>query len=378
MSLNQVPLPSQTRTPRALITVNGTVIRELESIEYIENNYYQPDSFRIRMPLYSLQESGINIEYWQSQAAILVEIFIGFPSNPLSYGTSDLQSMVLGAINDLSTVPFDNGQGYVEFDGFDLSKKFIDNKTTLKYPNQTSSEIVTTLAQNEGLTPIVTPTSTPVSYYYTQDYVQLGNSLTEWDLITFLAQKEGFQAFVRGQSFYFQPRPLTSPSPYQLTAQTLENGNLSTFNGSMLRISRNMNYAKDVIVTINSWNAYSGHVTATAKATKNKPGVLAATDETIGQPQTYTYTIPGLTKEQALQRAQTILQDISLHERTIEAMVPGTNDIRKDGVIQLTGISLSCDQTYYPDTISRRISPAEGYIMNIIAKNHSPDSVVAI
>jgi phage protein D len=373
--LNPIPLVSQARNPRALIKVNDKVIREVEYAEYVENNFYLSDSFHVKLPLYNLKEA-ISIEYWLSQPAILVELFVGFPANPLNYGTNDLQSLIIGGINNLNVRVFDKG-GCVEFDGFDLSKKFIDNKTTEKYPNLTASDIATKLAIKRGLTPVVTKTIQTVGYYYTQDYVQLQTETTEWDLLVYLAQREGFQVFVRGQSLYFQPKPLTSPSPYVLQAKTLENGQIASLNGESLTVSRNLNYSRDVIVRIISWNAKTGRVTAEAKATPNKKTVLAAAAQPIGEAQTFTYNIKGLTKQQALIQAQKILEDITQHERVLSFRAPGDNLLRKDSIIQLQGVSSSADQVYYPDTIRRIISTA-GYSMDVRAKNHSPQSTVVI
>jgi len=373
--INQVPLLSQARNPRALIKINDMTVREVEYLEYVENNFYLSDSFHVKLPLYNLQEA-IDIEYLLSQPAILVELFVGFPSNPLSYGINDLQSLILGGINNLKVRVFDSG-GYIEFDGFDLSKKFIDNKTTQKYQYQTASNIAITLAQKEGLTAVVTPTTQYVGYYYAQDYVQLQNEVTEWDLLVYLAQKEGFQVFVRGKTLYFQPKPLTSPDPYLLQASTLENGQLASFNGTTLTVGRNLNYSRDVIVSIRSWNAKTGlvHVKLSGKPIRNQQA--AAVAQPIGQAQVYEYSPPGLTKEQAIILARKLLEDITQHERLLEASLPGDNKLRKDSVIELKGVSLSADQTYYPDTITRTISPG-GYTMQVRAKNHSPQSIVTI
>lgn len=371
------PLRPQANNPRALLKINDHIIRRIDSLEYIENNYYQPDSFRAVLPLYH-QADAINIEYWLSQPAILVEVFTGYPHDAVNYGVGDLQSLVLGGINDLGVKVFENGGGFIEFNGFDLSKKFIDNKTTEKYQNQTSSQIATILANNRGLTPVVTPTTTPAGFYYNQDYVQLGNQVTEWDLLTYLAQNEGFTVFVRGMSLYFQPRTVDTSTPYLFQANTPENGS-PIFNGTRLVVSRNLNYARDVIVNINSWNAKSGKVTAQVRGTPTKKTVLSAAAQPIGQAQTFTYFIPGLSKQQAIERGQKILEDISIHERILDVKCPADNNLRKDTVIQLKGVSPSADQTYYPDTITRMMDGRSGaYTMEVRAKNHSPQSVVTI
>lgn len=375
--LNTVPLLSQARNPRALVTINGIEVRKIDYIEYVENNTYISDSFHVKLPLYG-QDQKLTIDYWLSQPAIMVEIFAGFPNSVDSYGIGDLQSLILGGINNLSITPCGNG-ALVEFDGFDLSKKFIDNKTVDKYPNYTSSQIAILLAKKRGLNPIVTATTTLAGYYYSQDYVQLGSQMTEWDLLTYLAQKEGFQIYVKGLNLYFQPQAVTTNNPYLLKVQTLENNQQTYFNGTSIKVSRNLNYARDVIVTVRSVNAataHSGHISVTVKGTPTKKTAIAAQAQPIGEAQTFTYTVPGLNKQQALTLAQQLLQNISQHERLIEATVPGDNLLHKDSLIQLQGVSESADQFYYPDTITRRISPSEGYVMDIRAKNHSPQSVV--
>lgn len=371
---NQMTTISQVRNPRALVKLNDTVIREIDSIEYVENNYYVSDSFRVKMPLYGRRDA-LELEYFMSQPAILVELFLGFPNDPVNYGVNDLDSMIVGAMEPVDCDIFGS---YIEFAGRDLSSKFIDNKTTEKYPNLTASDIAIILAKKRGLTPVVTATSQPVGYYYTQDYVQLGNAIPEWDLLTYLAQREGFMVFVRGKSLYFQPRPTESSPPTVWHAQppAAQNGQTVSFYGSSLKISRNMNYARDIIVKVRSMNASTGYTEAIAKGTPNKKTVTAAIAQPIGEAETYEYSIPGLSKEQAQLRAQQILQDISQHERNIEATLPADNKLRKDSAIKIQGVCPSADQIYFPDTITRRMSPTEGYIMEVRGKNHSPQSVV--
>lgn len=374
MMINPVPLNSAAKQPRALLKINGQVIRQIESIEYVENNYYQPDSFRVVLPLYNTS-SGLGIEYWESQQAFLVEILIGFPTDPDSYTVSDLYSLMTGGVDTVNVSIF--ARGSVSITGRDLSLKLINKQTTEKFTNLTSSQIAIKLAQENGLTPIVTATKNPAGNYYNQDYVQLGNSVSEWDLLTYLAQQEGFQLFVRGNNLYFQPNPGMTAAPYLLQAQTLENGQSPVFNGKNISLSRNLQFAKDVIVRVRSTNAKSGRVDVTVRAhpTKGTPPVEAAG---LGEAQTFSYIIPGLNKQQALQRAQSLLQEITLHERILQATVPGDNILHKDNIIQLRGVSPSSDQTYFPDTITRSFSLRGGYNMTIKAKNHSTQSTTIL
>jgi hypothetical protein len=111
------------------------------------------------------------------------------------------------------------GLGRLQIEGRDLSSRLIENKTQEAFVNQTSSQVATTLAQRRGLTPQVTATTTLVGRYYQQDHVrdslnQFSRTTTEWDLLIYLAQREGFDVFVKGTTLYFQPTTDPSADPY--------------------------------------------------------------------------------------------------------------------------------------------------------------------
>ena len=150
--LNQLPIVGSARNPRGLVKINDMVISKIINIEYVENNTYTPDTFHIQLPLYDL-DPAINIEYWMSQPAILVEVYIGFPNDINNFGINDLTKLIVGGIDQLNVHIFENG-GIVEFSGRDLTSKLLDNKTTDKFPNNTSSYIATFFANQNGLTPV--------------------------------------------------------------------------------------------------------------------------------------------------------------------------------------------------------------------------------
>ncbi len=106
--------------------------------------------------------------------------------------------------------PIDVLNRTVEIDGRDLTARLLDARTQETFSNQTASEIAETLAARHGLTADVTATTTLAGRYYAteHDRITLGQfsrATTEWDLLTFLAAREGFEAYVAGQTLTFAP-----------------------------------------------------------------------------------------------------------------------------------------------------------------------------
>ena len=146
-------------------------------------------------------------------------------------------------------------------------------------------------------------------------------------------------------------------------------------NGTSIKFRRNLTLAKDVIVKVRSWNVKQKQgFTKTAQATHNKNTVLAGAAQPIGEAQVYQYTFPNLTPEQALQRAQSLLQQISQHELRATVDMPGDNLVTTENIVQIAGTGSQFDTVYYPSSILRRWSLEEGYRMTLDVKNHATDS----
>lgn len=370
--LNTLPVKSEGRIPRGLLFINGQQI-VFTKIEVSTTTFYQADTIDIDIPVNG-QPQGFGLEYFSNMPAMLVEVYVGFPSNPANFSKEDLYKLITAQVDDVE-VQMDETS--INLIGRDLTAKFIDNQTYEKFQNLTPSQIATLLAKRRGLTPVVTPVSIKAGQIYDSDHAAMTQQ-SEWDLLTYLAQSVGFVVYVQDQSLYFKPEPEPSDNPYVLQWSNLTNvAGTYSFNGSKLKLGRNLTLARDVIVKVRSWNGqYPRGFTKTAKAVPNKRTLIPSKAQPIGDAQTYVRDYPGLTPQQALQKAQQLLKEISQHERRIRATLPGDNLINKDSIIKLTGTNSDWDQVYYPSEIVRRFSLDEGYTMEIAAKNHSPNSEV--
>lgn len=371
--LNQIPVDSISRNPRGIITINGTQV-EYISLEVNTTTYFLADTFSAILPM-SGQPSGFGVDYFSRVPAIMVEIFFGFPGNLEAFSTQDLTSVILGQVDQ---VDMDWLNKTITLSGRDLTAKFIDNKTTQKYPNLTASQIVEKLAKKEGLSSQVTPTNTPVGVFYGNDHATLTSQLTEWDLLTYLAKQENYIVYVEGTTVYFKPQPQPTDTPYvlQYNTQNTEQ-NYPVFNADKLETNRSLTVARDVIVVVRSWNRSAKKAfQIRVKSTPNKKTALAAKAQPIGDAQVFSYVIPNLTKEQALQKAQQIIKQLTLQERKIEFELPADMILQKISVIKLTGTNTDYDQIYFTDSINRVLSVSDGFKMMVRAKNHSPNSEV--
>jgi phage protein D len=439
------------RQPRGAVKVNGELITGWIDLEVTNNSYYSADTFRCKFSG-AMLPTDRNANWFSEQQDMFVELFIGFPSNPASFGPSDLESFIYGQVDHITVDPVTYT---IEVDGRDLTRVFIDTKTTQKWPNQTSSQIATQLAQAHSLTPVVTATTTLVGKYYEIDHVNMADERSEWDILAYLADLEGFKVWVRGQSLYFQP-PSSSTAPnttalqaqlasvttsinqqnsqiaqlrqqgdalqasgdqagsdaaysqltpiasnvafvlvpqqmalqkqiaaaqsaaYQIVYQVATTTAGPKANFEAVKFTRALTVSRGIQVKIRSWNKKYAKGFTVAYPSNVK--TIKVGSSTVGAgAQIYSKTIPNLTKDQALQRAQNWYQQIVAHEMKVEGLtMPGDNNLDTTSIIQLSGTGTAFDQIYYPDSITRTLNFDGGYEMTIEAKNHAPDSTVIV
>lgn len=364
---------SEGRQPRGAVKVNGELIKGWLEFELDNNAYFSADTFRCKFAgaLLPVERNAI---WFAEQQDMFVELFIGFPQDPASFTPGDLQSWIYGQVDHISVDPVTNT---IEVDGRDLTRVFIDAKTTQKWPNQTSSQIATMLASSHGLTPVVTATTSVVGKYYEIDHVNMADERSEWDILNYLADLEGFKVWVRGQSLYFQPAPdPTTTTPYEIVWQPVSTNSGPKANFESIKLTRALTVSRGIQVKIRSWNKkYAKGFTVSYPA-----GVktIKVGQSSIGSgAQIYSKTLPNLTQDQALQYAQKWHGQLVAHEMKIEGLtMPGDNDLDITSIIQFGGTGTAFDQQYFPDNINRHLSFDGGYSMTISAKNHAPDSTV--
>lgn len=364
---------SETRRPRGYASINGKMAAVL-GFRTVENSHFQADTFEVKLDAWQ-QPDGLGVSFWADAGTTKVEIFLGFlgAGDPVNAQPSDLASILTGEVDD---VDIDTTGGNITVTGRDLTGRLIDNKVSQNWPDRTASEIVTDLAGQVGLTPQVTKTSTPTGKYAKDQYSALGRDTPMWDLITSLANAEGFDAYVKGDTLYFGPSQVDDSNP--ISIQLDHQGDTLTANVEKVKLKRSLTLAKDITVTVLS---YSPNKKVPIKAVAKRQGAQKSGSTSFRSGKTsqnYVFRRPRLTQQQATDLAEKILADLSKHERTFSADMVADTTTRSRTKASISGTGTSFDTDYFVDTVTRDFDAdrdGEGELsMSITAKNHQVES----
>jgi phage protein D len=338
------------RSPRLQVFANGQIVSGAIEAEVISNNYYAADRFGVVIALGP--DSWAETAFWASESDISLDIQFSLD------GGASFTSLVKGAVDSVSIDPI---LRFAHLDGRDFAAALIEARTQETFANRTSSEIASLLANRHNLRPCVTPTTTPVGRYYQSEHDsvtldQFSRSTTEWDLLVFLARQEGFDVFVQGQALYFQPAQAGD------LAITLRPEDVID-----IRLERSLTLARDIEVTVKSWNSRQSSVFVQRARASRRNSV--ARSSTL---QRYVFVQPNLTPDDALKVAQRKLVELTRHERVVRLNMPGELVLSPRSVITLDGTGTEFDQTYYIDIIERRLRHGSGLTQQIVARNTSP------
>lgn len=350
------------RKPRPAVLINGIQVEPLE-IEVVNNGFYLADTFRGRFHLD--QEGPMPVTTWASEEVLEVEVVA-------SDGVAD-ETLIIGRVDD---VDIDYDQRLVIVSGRDFTADLIETKTTEKWPNKTASDIVAVIAGRHGLKPVVTATTTTAGTYYSREHAALTDETTEWDLLTYLAEQEGFDLFVIGRELHFerQPDPASAPR-WVIEYEDGQRGGPPTANADSLRLRRNLTVAREVVVKVVSWNAKqkrSFEVTRRADRTRRPRSRSNA------PPRTFVFRVPQMTEQQAIEYADRKLREISQAERTLDVTLAADLRVTARHVVSLAGTRTDFDQEYLIDNIVWTISFDGGFSMRMVCRNLAPSSTVAL
>lgn len=375
--LNDPRPQSISRQPRSIVTVNGLRAQGMLEWEVDNNLHFLADAFKITLSL-SAQPAHMNWAWWALQTVFTIEVFVGFPADPDNFSGDELMSLIVGDVDEIDIDPVSDR---ITLIGRDLTAQFVETRTTKKWPNKKSSDIVKLLGAAHNMQVETFETSDFVGTYYKDEIVRITDTRSEWDLLTFLAQEEGAEVFVRGNTLIFREPPPTPGKPYVIQWTPPEAGINAAPRSNAIRIStaRNLTLARDVIVIVRSWNQKQKvPFQVRAQASHKRTSVVSPRSIPLGSAQTYFRTFPNLTKEQALKKAQAILAEITSHERRIRVDLPGDNLLSVDNPVQVRGTATDFDDFYFAQSVVRTFSFEDGYRMTLQAKNHPAESEVAL
>lgn len=331
------------------------------------NSHFTADRFDVLLPVSKLP-AQFPLDWWVSTDKAECEIKAGLED---SYGVVFYTSLIVGVVDDID---YDPNARTIRLTGRDYSSAFLDNKTFEQFRNQTASQIAQTLAARRGLSCVAQATTTLAGTYYEIDHVGLTTGQTEWDLLTWLAQKEQFDVWVVGRTLYFQPPIEDTALPYLVQYRGPSSGAVASGTSMRPKFKRSMTLAKDIIVNVRSWNQKQETAfTVTAKAIGAHKTNRSSPN---GDAQIYEITKPNLSKAEAQDLANKRLAELTRHEFVYNDELPGDLTLTTRQIIKTSGFGL-WDALYYVDQVERRFNLNDGFKMTFRAKNHPTRSMVA-
>ena len=359
---------SSSRAPRFWVTVDNLPLGGVLDVEIDSTAHFSADQYRVRCAIAGLDPSH-PLGFWSTAYDARLRVSLGLQNPDGSLGSPS--SLVLGLIDQVEINPL---RGELCLRGRDLSSLLVDAKTTEKFENMTVSNIVSLLGKRHGLIPNVAPVNEDAGASYGQGHVKLTQEQSEWDLLCGLAEQVGYDLWVKDNTLNFQPQ--TQPgqaSPYVLSwSQPGQGQAFAQANFSELRMHCALGVAQDVIVKVRSWNQASAAVFTKTYKMSAACGSRGQGGAVGPKAQLYTFTVPNLDQAGALQLAQQKALEITRHERVIEGSLAGDDILDIRTMVLLQGTNTDFDQTYYLESISRRLSLEQGYSMSFRAKNMSP------
>ena len=322
---------------------DGAALPNLMDVDVFDNAHFAAARFRLRLALDPATAANL------LQPGSLLDVQFTLDGLPTSLLQGEADTVAIDVLNQI-----------VEVEGRDLTARLLDARTQETFSNRTASEIAEMLAVRHDLTPNVTATSTLAGRYYSaeHDRITLGQfsrATTEWDLLTFLAAREGFEVYVSAQTLTFAPLPATAPILTLTPAQCIN-----------LHLQHALTLARDIEVTVKSWNTrQQSAFTQTARSS-------ARAGSRTGPVQRIVVVRPNLSPNDALQLAQRVLVDLSSHERVVLAELPGEIDLSPRAQVLLTSTGTDFDQLYCVAELDRHFSAEQGFTERLRLKNTYP------
>ena len=326
--------PSEVRQPRLTVLANGAPMTGVLEAAVQSNAYLGANRFEIRAA-YAPAATPV----W-AEPPILIEIQVSLDGASCSLITGHADSLELDPIRGEATVH-----------GRDLTALLVGAQTGETFENNTASGIATLLAGRHGLTPNVAATGALVGRLYQNSRTRTALSqhariTSEWDVLTWLADQEGYDVWVDGTTLNFQPRGIAA------AIATVTPACCCSF-----RMKRSLDLAGGMAVLVESWNSQTQQVISQSAASSSGTAAM-----------TLTAVRPNLTSADATTLAQQALAQLTAHEFEITFDMPGDLIMMPRCTVTIAETGTIFDGTFEIVEVDRRVSFARGFTQSITAR----------
>jgi phage protein D len=240
-------------------------------------------------------------------------------------------------------------------------KKAIESRSDTQYPNHTSRQVVSEIAAKHGWQvqfDAGADTSSVAGKIHHIDQVVQPNGKSDWHLVQRLAEEEGVDAWLSGDTLYFKNADDDKDPLYVVRYQAPTPLSMARGDFMDLTVKKELGAGKTVTAKVHSWHS------------KQKKQVdSSSTVSGDGNEAVHEEHVPNLTQQQADKRAKKNAKKLARHENGISLSMVGDLTISPQMRLKLVGAG-TVDSTYYIDSVA--FSVGDGLRMSIEAKNQKP------
>jgi hypothetical protein len=406
---------SQVRPVRLRVVANGLEFGANKA-EVILNANHQHDTFQAELPLFD-PRAPKDWVWWSEESDIEIAISVGFAGDdgrvgswtqliagpleapamaPLSYGAGASSGRhVAGKIGSGGMIGHEGGPAHpagavLTLRGTDYSAVLAQSQMTRQFTGGqvTMEQIVAQLRQNHPqltfqLADAGDAIGDPAESDGSQGGQQQGRlflNRSEWDVLTSLADHQGYRVIIKGRTVTIgPPNQADASGTYKLfyrpgrlsddgTVYLPPESNLVT-----LRLARKLSVAKGVDAFVQSYDSSTGkRLSRKASARSSKRAARSSAGQ-AGTPLTYTDNIPGMTDAQAQKHAQKRAGQVAQFEREIAFQIAGDPELTADRMVELGGTGTAYDQAYHLDQLTHQVDVQHGWAIEGRARNQSSD-----
>ena len=338
------------RQPQALLSVGGSQIVCI-SAEVSNSRTRKSDTFNAELSLTYAEQNGMDLSFWSSEDQMNAELI---------FTDGDMSQLLLSGQVDEVTI--DLVDRIVKVSGRDASAKLSETRFSKKYNNQSVEDIVSEIAGENGLSPVIETNSDSggqddAGKKYKDDTTHLVLNKTYFEVLSDLAEREGSYWYVLGQELHFVPKD-NGGDTYDLVYQEPTQDQYESGNFIKLTLKRNLRASQNINVNIKSWHSKDAQV-YTGQAQGGGGG-----SDTL----TYNHEIPMLNQDQVNTVAQSKLSDYTRHAYGVTVEMPGDLSLTVEQQLNLSGTDSEFDQAYDIDHIEWRINEDGGFEMTVEGK----------
>lgn len=328
------------------IVVDGKTVEGLLHVSIVTSNCFSSDRYSLTFAMGP--PPLCDISYWSDLSSAYVTVSVITDSQPVPQG------LISGMVD---MVHIDPVNGMVTLEGRDLSSCLIDAYRQQDFVNQTASEVVSAIASNHGLTPVITATSSIVGRYYGDGYTRLSlgqysRLRSDWDVVVELARENSFDVFVQGTSLFFQPSLTPDNLPVPVYLRDIKS----------MRFECALNLASGPTARVQSWNSQN---MASYDSDLSQEGSNATAN--IPNMQPFLFCGSNFTSQQSTDSAARYAAELSHLNTVLEIEMPWNLQLVPRTVIMIKETNSSLDKSYIIDSIERRYSTTAGSIQVVRA-----------